>query len=147
MRSIQPEAHLVIAVDPDRRVAIPPFHAAALAGAFPLFLGTLLADYAYYTSHRIEWSNFASWLVIGAMVLATLALLCAAFDLRRGRRGSFYPLVLAATWVVGVFDALHHARDAWAIMPAALLLSLLAAVLSLLALWLGFAGARLGGAR
>jgi hypothetical protein len=118
-----------------------------LAGAFPLFLGTLLADWAYYASHQIEWSNFASWLVIGAMVLATLALLCAAADLFRGKRGLAYVLVLAATWVLGLFDALHHGRDAWAIMPGALVLSLLAMALSLLALWMGFVTLRAGGAR
>ena len=56
--------------DRARPGAIHPFHAAMLAGALPLFLGTLLGDYAYSTSYQIEWSNFASWLVIGAMVLA-----------------------------------------------------------------------------
>ena len=128
------------------------FHAAVLAGALPLFLGALLADYAYWTSHQIEWSNFASWLLVGAMVLATIALACAVFALFRGGRGGLYVLVLAATWVVGFFDALHHARDAWGIMPTALVLSLVAAVLALVATWIGFStlrfsSLRAGGAR
>jgi glucose/arabinose dehydrogenase len=42
-----------------------------LAGVAPLFVGALLADWAYARSYQIEWSNFASWLLIGAMVLAT----------------------------------------------------------------------------
>ncbi len=123
------------------------FHAAVLAGALPLFLGALLADYAYWTSHQIEWSNFASWLLVGAMVLATIALACAVFAQFRGGRGGPYILVLAATWVVGFFDALHHARDAWGIMPTALVLSLAAAVLALVATWIGFSSLRAGGAR
>jgi hypothetical protein len=123
------------------------FHAAVLAGALPLFLGALLADYAYWTSHQIEWSNFASWLLVGAMVLATIALACEIFALFRGRRSFLYILVLAATWVVGFFDALHHGRDAWGIMPTALVLSLIAAVLALVATWIGFSSLRAGGAR
>lgn len=138
---------MTLAADQPGRAPIHPFHAAMLAGAFPLFLGTLLADWAYYASHQIEWSNFASWLVIGAMVFATLALSCAAVDLFRGKGGLAHFLVLAATWVLGFFDALHHGRDAWAIMPGALVLSLLATALSLLALWIGFTTLRARGVR
>lgn len=123
------------------------FHAAVLAGALPLFLGALLADYAYWSSYQIEWSNFASWLLVGAMVLTTIALACEIFGLFRGGRSVLYIIVLAATWVVGLFDALHHARDAWGIMPTALVLSVIAAVLALVATWIGFASLRAGGAR
>ena len=97
-----------------------PFHAFALSGAFVLFLGALLADYAYWSSHQIQWSNFASWLLVGGMVLASIAVLCEVFALFVGGRSWLRVLVVAATWVVGFFDALHHGRDAWAIMPAAL---------------------------
>ena len=134
-------------VDPARPRAIHPFHAAMLAGSAPMFLGALLADYAYSTSYQIEWSNFSSWLLIGAMVLATIALLCAVIDLFRGARGFAYILVLAATWAVGFFDALHHARDAWAIMPTALVLSVIVGVLACVATWIGFSTLRAGGAR
>ena len=118
------------------------FHAAVLAGALPLFLGALLADYVYWTSYLIQWSDFASWLLVGAMVLASVAVICEIFALFRGGRGVVYILVLAATWVVGFFDALHHARDAWGIMPTALVLSLAAAVLALVATWIGFSSLR-----
>ena len=131
-----------------------PFHAAMLAGAAPLFVGALLADWAYARSYQVEWSNFASWLLIGAMVPATIALACAiagwfarrgdhaAADARAGARRTLYVLVLAAAWVVGFFDALHHARDAWAIMPAAPILSLVAALLACVATWIGFSTLR-----
>jgi len=136
-----------VTADPAPRQAIDPFHAAMLAGAAPLFLGALLGDYAYWTSHQIEWSNFASWLLVGGMVLASLALLCALIDFFRGRRRPVYLLVLVATWVLGFFDALHHGRDAWAIMPAALWYSLIASVLAIVATWIGFSSLRAGGAR
>ncbi len=127
--------------------AIHPFHAAVLAGSVPLFLGALLADYAYATSYQIEWSNFASWLLVGGMAFATIALLCAVVDLFRGSRAFIYTLLLAATWVLGFIDSLHHARDAWAIMPAAPVLSVIVAVLACAATWIGFSSLRAGGAK
>lgn len=124
-----------------------PFHAAVLAGSVPMFLSALLADYAYWTSYQIEWSNFASWLLVGAMVMTSLALVCEIVALIRGRGRAFYFLVLVATWLVGFFNSLHHARDAWAIMPTALTLSVIACGLALLATWMGFSNLRAGGAR
>lgn len=132
---------------PARLRAIHPFHAAVLGGVLPLFLGALLADYAYWSSYEIQWSNFAAWLLVGAMVMTTLALLCAVVGLVRGRRAGVYTAVLAATWGVGFFNCLQHARDAWAIMPMALVLSVIVTVLALLATWIGFSSLRVGGAR
>lgn len=130
---------------PPRGISL--LHAAVLAGALTLFLATLLSDYAYWSSHQIQWSNFASWSVIGAMVLVSIAIIFEIVDLVRGGRGPLYIVLLAATWVVGLFDALHHARDAWAIMPTALVLSVIVAVLALVATWIGFASLRAGGVR
>lgn len=132
---------------PTRLRAIHPFHAAILGGVWPLFLGTLLCDYAYWSSYQIQWSNFASWLLVGAMVMTTVALLAAVIGLARGSRNLVYLLALVATWVVGLFDALHHARDAWAIMPAALVMSGIATLFAMVAAWSGLSGLRLGGAR
>lgn len=127
--------------------ALHPFHAAVLGGVLPLFLGALLADYAYWSSYEIQWSNFAAWLLVGAMVITTLALLCALVGLARGSRARAYTVLLVLTWVVGFFNSLHHARDAWAIMPGALVLSAIVTVLALLVTWVGFARLRVGGAR
>lgn len=127
--------------------AIHPFHAAVLGGVLPLFLGALLADYAYWSSYEIQWANFAAWLLIGAMVMTSLALVCGIIGLLRGHRRPIYLLLLAATWLVGFFNALHHARDAWAIMPAALMYSIIVSALALLATWVGFSSLRAGGAR
>lgn len=141
------ETDMVSIVDRAPAKGIHPFHAAVLAGALALFLGALLADYAYWTSYEIQWSNFASWLLVGAMVLASVAVICEIFALVRGAPGVAYFLVLVATWMVGFFDALQHARDAWGVMPTALVLSAMAAVLACVAAWIGFASLRAGGAR
>jgi uncharacterized membrane protein len=55
--------------------------------------------------------------------------------------------VLLATWVLGFVNALVHAQDAWASMPAALVLSLIVAVLAIVATWLGFSTLRSGDVR
>jgi hypothetical protein len=81
------------------------------------------------------------------MVMASIAPVFALVDVFRGRGGAVGTLVLAATWLVGFFDALHHARDAWGIMPTALVLSALATVLACVAAWTGFATLRAGGVR
>src|SRR3546814_2623945 len=98
------------------RGAIGPFHAVFLAATTSLFLGALLCDIAYSKSYEIQWSNFASWLLVGAMVLASNSLMCGIIEFFSCRRRPVYLLVLVATWFVGFFDALHHSRDGWAIM-------------------------------
>lgn len=60
-----------------------PLHALLLAGSVPLFLGALLSDIAYYNSYQIQWSNFAAWLIAGALVFCGLALLFALANLIR----------------------------------------------------------------
>ncbi len=130
------------------RDAVHPLHAFLLAGAVPLFLGALLSDMAYARSYQIQWSNFASWLIAGALVFAGFALLWALIDLfragRRARRGVLYFVLLLLTWVLGFVNALVHAKDAWAIMPASLVLSVIVMVLACAATWVGFSTVRLG---
>lgn len=109
-----------------------------LAGAAPLFLGGLLSDLAYGASAEPQWSNFAAWLVAGAMVLAGVALLWTLVTvLRYGAwRGAPVTSLLAqlAVFVLGFVNSLVHARDAWGIMPLAPILSALVFVLSAVAL-------------
>lgn len=142
-----------MAADTDRTPGRPihPLHAVLLAGALPLFLGGLLSDMAYNSTYEIQWSNFAAWLIAGAMVFAGFALLWALIDLiragRRQRRPLIYFLVLLAIFVLGLIDNFVHARDAYAVMPAGLALSAIVTLLTLAAVWLGFSTLRSGGVR
>lgn len=139
---------MVAIVDRPQQGAIHPFHAVMLAATVPLFLGALLSDYAYWSSYQIEWSNFASWLNAGALVFGGIALLFAVLERRgepRNRRPLSYVLVLLATWILGFINALIHARDAWAVMPTGLVLSLIVALLACVATWIGFSSLRTGG--
>jgi uncharacterized membrane protein len=122
-----------------------------LSGTIPLFLGGLLSDLAYFSSYQIEWSNFASWLIAGGLIFCGLALLWAVINLFRAsrRRGHelLYMLLLLATWVLGFFNALTHARDAWAAMPMGLVLSVTVTLLACASTWIGFAKFGVGGGR
>ena len=135
--------------DHDRAYAKPlhPLHAVLLAGTVPLFLGALLSDWAYSASYEIQWKNFASWLIVGGLVFAGFALLAAVTGLIRGRRGRrriVYVLLLLAAFVLGLINALIHAKDAWASMPDGLVLSAIVTLLILAATWLGFSTLRAG---
>lgn len=126
-----------------------PLHAILLAGTVPLFLGALLSDIAYFRSYQIQWSNFSSWLMAGGLVFCGFALLFALVNLIRADHKSGRPLVyfllLLATWVLGFINALEHAKDAWAIMPLGLVLSVIVAVLACVATWIGLTNLRTGG--
>lgn len=127
--------------------SIHPVHAVFIAGTLPLFAGALLGDIAYFRTYEIQWQNFASWLIVGGLVLAGIALVFALSGLapaRRTRGRVLYLVVLAATFVVGFFNALHHARDAWASMPGGLVLSAVVLVLAIAAAWLAMCPPRLG---
>ena len=124
-----------------------PLHAILLSFPFPLFLGTLASDIAYARSFQIQWSNFAQWLNAGGLLAGGLVLLWALVALlrrhhRSDRRRVVYFVLVLATWVVGFLNALAHAKDAFAIMPEALWLSAISAMLALGASWLGFGGFR-----
>lgn len=119
-----------------------PLHALLLAGAFPLFLGVLVTDFAYYQTFEIQWKNFASWLIVGALLFGGLALLWAIVETARvGWRApgrAIYFVLLALAWVLGLVNALVHSGDAWASMPQGLVIALIDAVLVTLATGVGF---------
>lgn len=123
-------------------LSLHPLHAILLAGSLPLFLGTLLSDWAYSSTYQVQWTNFASWLNAGALIFVGLALLWSIIDAFRAdnRSSSKWLLVglLAVTFVVGFINSLVHAKDAWAAMPMGLVLSAIVLVLALASIWAGF---------
>lgn len=109
-------------------------HAVIAFSSLPLFVGALLSDWAYARTYEVQWTNFASWLVAGGVVMAALALLWAAADTlrpsaRRGRRGWIYLLTLLSAVLLGFINSLVHAKDAWAAMPDATVLSAIVVLL------------------
>ena len=128
-----------------------PLHGALLAGTVPLFLGALLSDIAYGQTYQIQGATFASWLIAGALVFWGFALLFALVNLLRaehkGGRPVAYFLLLLGTWVLGLVNAFQHAKDAYAMMPAGLVLSAIITVLAIVATWIGLTNLRSGAAR
>lgn len=120
-------------------------HGIVLSFPVALFTTALAADAAYLGSAEIQWSNFASWSIAGALVFGGLALLWGLVDwlrfLRRpgGARRLAYVVVLAAMFAVGLVDAFHHARDGWSsVGMTGLGLSAAATLLALVAGWMMF---------
>ncbi|WP_114700203.1 DUF2231 domain-containing protein [Psychrobacter proteolyticus] len=128
-----------------------PLHAFFLAGIVPLFIGVLLNDYAYWSSYELQWKNFASWMLIGALIFNGLALLGSVLSLVRAdkRMGTpvAYFLLLLATFVLGLINSFIHAKDVWASMPTGLILSVITVILACIATWIGLTSWRIGGAR
>ncbi len=122
-----------------------PLHAILLAFPLPLFLGALLSDLAYWKTFHVQWANFSSWLIAGALLFGSFALLWALVDVFRSGRArrkhaAIYFAVLLVMWVLGLVNAFVHGKDAFAIMPEALYLSAIVALLALVAAWLGYSG-------
>lgn len=128
-----------------------PIHGVLLSGTIPLFLGGLLSDLAYSSNYHIQWSNFASRLILGGLLFGGCALLWAMINLLRvdyrGRLTFLYAGILLATCLAGFFNALIHAKDAWATMPMGLNLSIIAVLLACASAWVGFSKLGVGGAR
>ena len=140
---------MTVTAHPVYRSTPSPLHAILLAGTVPLFLGALLNDIAYYQTYQIQWSNFASWLIAGGLLFCGLALLFALVNLiraeRKAGRALMYLLLLLVTWVLGLINAFEHAKDAWAVMPQGLALSVVVTLLACVAAWVGLTSLRSGG--
>lgn len=137
---------------PAHGVGLHPVHAVLLASILPLYLGALLSDLAYGATYEIQWTNFASWLIAGALLFTGLALAWSVVDMVRAdrrwrRRSLLYLLLIAATFVIGAIDVLVHAKDAWATMPEATIFSVLVTILAVAAIWAGFSIPRAGDVR
>jgi uncharacterized membrane protein len=108
-------------------------HATLTFAALPLFLGALFSDWAYARSYEVQWTNFASWLIAGGLLLAGLALLWGVVDMLRAnmrhRRHGAYLLLLLLGFGIGFVNALVHAKDGWAAMPTGLVLSVVVVLL------------------
>jgi uncharacterized membrane protein len=103
------------------------------------FVGALLTDLAYVSSAEMMWLDFSSWLLLAGLIgggVAGVLLIVEVARARDRRALSAHFLLLLASWVAEIFNSFIHARDGWtAVVPAGLLLSILATVLALLAGW------------
>ena len=134
---------------PIRRTALHPVHALLLAWPVALFPAALLSDIAYLNTAEMQWSNFAAWLVTGALLFGGVALVLCLVSAVRERFAGARParllslLLLGLAWIAGLVNAFHHSRDAWSsVGTTGLLLSIASTVLALAAGWIAYAGIR-----
>lgn len=126
-----------------------PLHILLLVSTFPLFLGALLSDWAYSASYEVQWINFASWLIAGALMFLGGALVwtfvqALVSGASRGRSGWVLFALLLVTFVVGFINALVHAKDAGATMPDGLILSIIVLILAVLSIGYAFIAPKSG---
>ncbi len=122
-----------------------PLHAILLAFPVALYPSALLSDMTYYNTAVIQWTNFSSWLIAGANVFAGLVLAWALVSFFFGRAkhargpGLLYLGVVAAMFVLGVWNSFHHARDGWhSVGEVGIALSVLCTVLAFVAAFLAY---------
>jgi len=117
-----------------------PVYALFLPVPIICFVGALITDISYLNSGgNLLWVNFSSWLITAGLVFGALAGLFILIDVIRGIRGPGLVglLLLFAAWVVELFNSFVHSRDGWtAVSGAGLVLSIVGAVLILVAGWL-----------
>jgi len=122
-----------------------PLHAILLAFPLAFSCSAVASDITYLNSAVVQWSHFSAWLVAGTalfggfvLVWASIAFLFARHSAYRGRALAYLVLV-AAMWLLSVVNSLHHARDAWgSVGTAGLVMSIVTALLALVAAWIGY---------
>lgn len=124
---------------------IHPLQAIFLASTLTLFLGALFCDITYVRTFQVQWKNFASWLLVVGVAMSLFAFIWALVDFirlldDRGTKRIIYLVALSAMCMLGVVDALVHAADAWGSMPTGMFLSLVLALLAVIAAWIGYSG-------
>lgn len=124
-----------------------PLHSILLGFPLVLFASAVVTDIAYLNTAEMQWSHFSSWLIAGGLLVGAPVLLWAiaiflgSRSQREGWRPLAYLLLLAAMWAIGFINALLHSRDAaYSVTPAALVLSVITALLALAASWIGYSG-------
>ena len=123
-----------------RNALLSPAHTLLLGMTTALFLAALISDLAYAQTFEIQWANFSAWLIAGGLVIGAVVLALGIIGMFRRRDGTRPGLLLgflALMWILGLFNALVHARDGWAMMPTGLILSLIVTLLAFAAAGVG----------
>ncbi|MDP9810145.1 putative membrane protein [Rhizobium tibeticum] len=94
------------------------------------FIGTLVADLAYWLTAELTWANFSDWLLVSGLLLSLIAGVAIAIDLLRGAITMtsaiswLYIAGLGLAFILSVLNALVHSRDGWtSVVPTGLALS------------------------
>jgi uncharacterized membrane protein len=121
-----------------------PFRTIPLHFSAACFLGTLITDLVYRQTAEMMWTNFSAWLLTAGLLLGGVAAIAGIVDLFTGRlslrsmAGWLYVLGNIAVFVLSLFNAFIHSRDAWtSVVPTGLTLSIAAVVVMVINVALG----------
>jgi len=126
-------------------IVAPPLRSVPLHFSAACLVGALLTDIAYWRTAEMMWTNFSSWLLTFGLLLGALAAIAVLIDIFSGRLllgglGWLYIIDNIAVFVVSLFNAFIHSRDAWtSVVPTGLTLSIVAALLIVINACLGWA--------
>jgi uncharacterized membrane protein len=138
------------------RIASHPIHPMLVPFPIVCFVGTLLADLAYWRTAEMMWADFSAWLLLAGLVMGVLAAIAGLIDFL----GSRPVRALAVAWIhmfgnaivliLALFNAFVHSRDAWtSVVPTGLILSAATVLVLLFTGWMGWSMVyryRVGGA-
>jgi uncharacterized membrane protein len=134
-----------VAERPVRPIAIVrhPLYSMLLPIPVVCFLGVLLSDLAYLCSGgNLVWLDFSSWLLLAGLASGALAALVLLIEfirsaVLRAGAGLAHLLFFYLALVVELLSMFVHQRDGWtAVAGLGLILSIIGAVLVLIAAWL-----------
>jgi uncharacterized membrane protein len=131
-----PSSRIIIHSQPLRAV---PLHFSAAC-----FVGALATDITYWRTAEMMWTNFSSWLLTAGLLLGAIAAIGGIADVVTGRLslgrgiGLLYTLGNLAVFVLALFNAFVHSRDAWtSVVPTGLTVSIVAVVVMVINVVLG----------
>lgn len=125
-------------------IVAPPLRSVPLHFSAACLVGALLTDITYWRTAEMMWSNFSAWLLAFGLLLGGLAAIAILIDIFIGRLplrsgvGWLYLIGNVAAFVLSLFNAFIHSRDAWtSVVPTGLILSIVTTVLIVINAWLG----------
>ncbi|WP_409020851.1 DUF2231 domain-containing protein [Brevundimonas vesicularis] len=119
-------------------------HGLLLGFPVALFSLGLATDITYLRTEELQWSNFSSWAIVGALVFGAVVVLWSLIDLIRvgGRWHLVYSLLLLTACVLGLVNAFKHSQDGWSsVGTLGVTLSALCCLLALVAGLVRYSGA------
>jgi uncharacterized membrane protein len=126
------------------KIAGHPIHPMLVPFPIVCWIGALVTDIVYSRTALIMWSTFSAWLITVGLVFGGLAALFGLIDFFGDRRIRGSTIAIAhmvinlTVWVIELFNAFVHSRDAWtSVVPTGLTLSIISVVLLAVSGWLG----------
>lgn len=120
-----------------------PIYSMVLPVAIVSFLGVLVTDLAYVKSGgNLIWLAFSSWLLLAGLLFGAIAAIILLIDVIRNPAirspiGWAHLAIFYLGLLVELFSVFIHERDGWtAVVPIGMTLSVIGAMLMLVAGWL-----------